>query len=242
MIVARDGDRLRLVTQPDHARLAAELLSLWRADGLPNHPRRGELLFAVREHDNGWREADAAPAADPRTGRPLSFLDLPFAPRSEIWERGTRRYLAERPYAALLVTWHALEIHADRHGRPEWRLLLERLEERRRELLEATGAGEEEVAGDYHWLDLADFLSLVACNGWTEPFERRGMRGRYAEGHLLLEPFPLAGATTLPVDARWIPDRPYRGDADLGGELAAAKWRKLGVKIAPAGAPGAVIA
>ncbi len=242
MIVAPDCDRLRLVTQPDHARLAAELLSLWRADGLPAHPRRAELLFAVREHDNGWREADAAPAADPRTARPHSFLDLPFAPRGEIWERGTARFLTERPYAALLVTWHALEVHADRRSRPEWGPLLERLEERRRELLEATGADAAEVAEDYRWLDLADFLSLVACNGWTEPFERRGIRGRLAGASLLLEPFPLAGATTLRVDCRWIPDRPYRGDADLGGELAAAKWRKLGVKIAPADAPGAVIA
>ncbi len=242
MIVARDGALLRLVTQPDHARLAAELVSLWRGDGLPTHPRRGELLFAVREHDNGWREADAAPAVDPRTSRPHSFLDLPFGPRSEIWERGTARFLTERPYAALLVTWHALEIHADRRDRPEWGALLERLEERRRELLETTGADEAEAAEDYRWLDLADFLSLVACNAWSEPFERRGVRGRFADGRLSLDPFPLAGATTLQFDCRSIPDRPYQGDADLGGELAAAKWRKSSVKIVPAESGGDVIA
>lgn len=242
MIVVRDGALLRLVTQPDHARLAARLLSLWRTDGLPDHPRRGELLFATREHDNGWREADAAPTVDPRTSRPHSFLDLPFGPRSEIWERGTGRYLSERPYAALLMTWHALELHADRRERPEWEALLDRLEERRRELLEASGADEAEVAADYRWLDLADFLSLVACHGWTEPFERRGIRGRFADGRLSLDPFPLAGATTLEVDCRVVPDRPYRGDADLGGELAAAFWRKSSVKIVPAASAGAVIA
>ena len=41
-----------------------------RADGLPGHPRRGELLFAAREHDNGWTEVDAYPTVDPDTGRP----------------------------------------------------------------------------------------------------------------------------------------------------------------------------
>ena len=70
VIVVDKGDLLRVITQPDHARFAAELLSLWRADGLPEHPRREQLLFAVREHDNGWREADAAPWVDPATQKP----------------------------------------------------------------------------------------------------------------------------------------------------------------------------
>src|SRR5262249_53740757 len=68
------GRELRLVTQPDHAHLSGELLSLWRADGLPAHPRRAETLFAGREHDNGWREADAAPRWDAAAGRPRDFL------------------------------------------------------------------------------------------------------------------------------------------------------------------------
>jgi hypothetical protein len=47
-----------------------------------------------------------------------------------------------------------------------------------------------------------------------------------------LDPFPLAGATTFWVACRRIPARAYRGDADLGGELAAARWEERTVRIA----------
>src|SRR6187401_2294836 len=90
MIVASGSARHLVITQPDHARFSAELLSLWRA--LADHPRREELLFAVREHDNGWRETDAAPHWDAEQGRPHDFLSLPRTERIELWQRGTARF------------------------------------------------------------------------------------------------------------------------------------------------------
>ncbi|HEX2162583.1 MAG TPA: DUF3891 family protein, partial [Thermoanaerobaculia bacterium] len=76
MIVYDEGEAWRVVTQPDHARFAGELVALWRAHGVPEHPRRDDLLFAVREHDNGWREEDAAPSWNAAAGRPHDFLSL----------------------------------------------------------------------------------------------------------------------------------------------------------------------
>ena len=40
MIIRRQGDSLLFMTQPDHARLAADLLAHWTADGFASHPRR----------------------------------------------------------------------------------------------------------------------------------------------------------------------------------------------------------
>src|SRR5262245_63540953 len=54
MIIRADGASLLFITQPYHARLAADLLSHWK--GFADHPRRAALLLAAREHDNGWRE------------------------------------------------------------------------------------------------------------------------------------------------------------------------------------------
>ncbi|HWM92371.1 MAG TPA: DUF3891 family protein [Thermoanaerobaculia bacterium] len=234
MIVVDTGNLL-LITQPDHARFAAELLSLWRTDGLPDHPRRAELLFAVREHDNGWRETDAAPHWDAERGRPHDFLSLPRQERMEIWQRGTARFAGEHPYASLLVTRHALQLHRERQEE-EWQPFLDYLGELYQGLVEATGAGAEEVEADYRWLDLTDLISLAVCNRWPEPFERHGVRGRFqagADNTLHLDPFPLAGATAFRIPVRRIPGRAYRGDADLGGELAAARWEKLAVRVAP---------
>lgn len=236
MIVHDEGPGLRLITQTDHARFAGELLSLWRTDGVADHPRRDDLLFAAREHDNGWREADAAPSWDAEAGRPHDFLSVARAERNEIWARGTARFEAKRPYAALLITLHALTINRDpAPGDKATKALLAALAERKKRLLEATGATEAAALEDYRFIDLTDALSLAACNRWNDPVERHGVKARFdAEIHTLyLEPFPLAGATTFQLPARRIPNRRYQGDADLGGELAAARWQEVPVRVAP---------
>jgi hypothetical protein len=230
MIVAAGSSSHRLITQPDHARFSAELLSLWRA--LADHPRREELLFAVREHDNGWRETDAAPHWDAERGRPHDFISLPRGERIELWQRGTARFAGERPYASLLIVRHAIRLHQERSGE-EWLAFREYLDELYSGLTEATGAPEEQVEADYRWLDLTDLISLAVCNGWSEPFERYGFRGQFQDSTLQLDPFPLAGATAFRIPCRRIPVRAYRGDADLGGELAAARWEELPVRVAP---------
>lgn len=230
MIVAAEGYQYLMITQPDHARFSAELLSLWRP--LADHPRREELLFATREHDNGWRETDAAPHCDPERGRPHDFLSLPREERIELWQRGTARFAGEHPWSALLITRHAVRLHQERSGE-EWEGFREYLDELYRNLLEATGASQEQVDEDYTWLDLADLISLGVCNRWSEPFGRYGFRGHFRDGTLHLDPFPLAGATGFRIPCRRIPVRAYRGDADLGGELAAARWEELPVRVAP---------
>ncbi|MGH9363287.1 MAG: DUF3891 family protein, partial [Thermoanaerobaculia bacterium] len=152
----------------------------------------------------------------------------------EIWERGAARYAASRPYAALLVAHHALQLFAERRGDPAWQGLFELLDELHSELLAATAIPEEELAADYRFLDLADLASLAASNRWREPFHRHGVAGRFAAGRLALDPFPLAGATTFTIPCRRVPRRAYAGDADLGGALAAARWDRRSVKVVEA--------
>jgi hypothetical protein len=261
MIVAREAGAYRLVTQPDHARLAGEMLALWRGDGLPANPRRSELIFAGREHDNGWWEADAAPRCD-EAGRPVDFAAMPRQERIEIWERGTARFLEERlgrparPYAALLIVRHARELHRAARRDAGWRDFVRRLATLERRLRRELGAGGRALAADYRLLNLADTLALAACAGWTRTLALPGLDARLVgspgstgamdatdianaaaiadaggAATLLLSPLPLAGATTFRVPCRRIPLRPYRGDADLGGELAAARWQELRVRL-----------
>lgn len=250
MIVFDEGESYRLITQPDHARFAGELVSLWREHGLPDHPRRDDLLFAVREHDNGWREADAAPRWNAAAGRPHDFTSLPDDVWLEVWRRGTERFAAERPYAALLVALHGLALAAA-YGEPAAGAaagFAAELDERADELAEAAGVERAEAAADYPFLGFADVASLAVCNRWNDPFERPApaaagggvLRGRFEPGTetLYLDPFPLAGATRFEVPARRIPKRLYAGDADLGGELAAARWERVEVRVSPPRLPG----
>jgi len=239
MIVAQKGDQLIVTTQPDHAVFSAELLSLWRADGLPDHPRRETILFAAREHDNGWREPDAAPRVNPATGRPHTFQTIPPDLRSEIWLRGVVRFQETQPYASLLVAEHASQLLQDHRARPAWSSFFQTLDEARGALAEELAPGtsdtlaESEVSRDYRFLELADLLSLAVCSDWSSPFERSGIRFSFKEGTLSLDPFPLAGSTTFQVRYRTIPDRDYSGDADLGVELASARWQSRPIRVRP---------
>lgn len=241
MIVAPEdrpeSARLRMVTQSDHAWLAGEVLSLWRADGLPQSPRRPDLVFATREHDNGWRETDSAPLVDPDTGRPFDFTTLPDGPRIELWRRGIARHASTRPYPALLVCRHAQALHADRRGEPAWdEGLFEALDELVDELADMageTGADPETVAADYRLLALADRVSLAACSAAGAPFAFGGYRGHVEGSTVHLEPFPFAGATSFDLPCRTIPDRRYSDSVDLIGELASARWTTTRVRVAP---------
>jgi Protein of unknown function (DUF3891) len=237
MIVVPEGSSWLFVTQPDHAHFAGELLSLWRAGGLPAHPRREDLLFAAREHDNGWREADAAPRWDAGRGRPHDFLSLPSRDRIELWERGVCRFAAERPYAALLIARHARNLFQGRRGEEGWDAFLGFVADFERDLHEEAGVPEESVEADYRLIDLTDLISLAACNRWREPAERHGTRIEPRDGALGLDPFPLAGATTFRIPCRRVPARTFSGDADLGGELASARWQEMTVRVTEAVRP-----
>ena len=236
MIVVEENGGLLLITQPDHARFAAQLLALWRRDELRRHPRRDRLIAAVREHDNGWRETDAAPRIDPATGRPWDFRALPGELRRELWRRGVERFAEEDPYPALLIAEHSWQLHHDRRDDPAWAAYLDELAERRQDLLAACGLDAARLSADYRWLELADALSLAVCCRSAAEVVRGGLTARQRAGELEIEPFPLAGATTFEIPGRRIADRTYRGEAELARELGAARWTRTAVRCRPVAA------
>ena len=116
MIIRTDGSRLRLITQIDHARVAAQLARRW-GGGLfecPNPPE--PVRLAVTYHDEGWLEWDGAPRVHPTTGRPYDFLAMPVDEHLAIYERCIERTAAHHPYAGLLVSLHGSGLYRRRYG------------------------------------------------------------------------------------------------------------------------------
>jgi hypothetical protein len=232
MLVIDQGETLRLITQNDHARLARQVIALWRKGGLLEHPQRREILFAVGEHDNGWREADAVPLVDRSNGRPHDFRSYPDDDRIAIWCRGVDRHAATRPIAALLIAHHAEALHSDRRGRTLWKPFFDHLENLRSDLFDRCQRDPRSLDRDYEFLAFADSLSLGACGVWSErTLSWRGYTARFQPGGISIDPFPLAGPTTLSVPSRTLPNRRFAGEADLGEELAASRWEPLVVRI-----------
>lgn len=233
MIVTETGRGWRCITQPDHAHLSHDILALWRADGLPDHPRRRELLAAVLEHDNGWREADSAPRLDAERGCPHDFITHPQGDRLSLWRRGIERFAEERPYVAALILEHAIHLHRDRRGEPDWDDFLTECDTRRLELDSELDIDARSLAADYRWLHIADLLSLTACAGWADPFARRGVSGSFDGETLHLDPFPLAGATAFTIPCRYLQGGEYGSDAELATALAVCRWQSWSLRIAP---------
>jgi len=210
MIIRRTPASLLLITQPDHARQSAEIMRHWKADRFPESPGRSVILLAIAEHDNGWREVDAAPFVDDG-GRVLDFVSAPAAVRRGIWPRAVDR-LASTPYAAALVAQHALNVYGQYRANPEWRSFFSQMEAtRNQQLLAAAPATLQDLLRDYLFVRIGDLISLTFCAGWREPqSDEAGYTIRFDGSRVTIAPDPFGGAAVpIEIQARELPAAPF---------------------------------
>lgn len=212
MIIRSDGDLL-LIRQPDHARLAARIMTAWRADGLPASPRRPAILAAIGAHDDGWREPDASPIVDEATGGLLDFVHAPIAVRQGVWPRATD-LLDSTPYEAALVAEHSIQIFDRFHADAAWRAFFDEMRRRRDGFLARAGEALDTLTHDYLFLRAGDLVSLAFCNGWTDEQRIGRYRIRLHGTRIVVAPDPFEGADVpLSVTARRLPARRYTDDS-----------------------------
>jgi hypothetical protein len=242
MIVREDGDALWLITQPDHAVLAADLMQAWQADGLPERPTRTAALFATSRHDIGWTDFDESPTIEPASGRPVDFLTAPVAMKQAVWWRAVEVLPQQSTYAAALVSQHALTLFRRFRGEPQWMPFFDGLERERDRWfltdrrLDGSAGGEIDppcaaritFLQDYATLRTGDVLSLTFCNAWTSPQNAEGYTVVSSGEQLRVSPDPFGGMRVpFRVRARRIANRAYRDEAHLRATLRAAEDRVL---------------
>ena len=177
--------------------------------------RRASILHAIREHDNGWRELDARPSADPASGRVVDFIEAPAAVRQAVWPRGVSR-LSRDPWAAALVAQHALVIYERSRGDAQWTEFFEEMAAHRDRLLDACGGLLEALLEDYVFVRAGDLISLIVCNGWREPHTVGGWTVALEADRVMVSPDPFGGREVpFAVEARAVPDAFYASDAEL---------------------------
>ena len=106
MIRRKTDEGWVLFTQPDHAQLAGELAAHWGNDDFSRPEPRDDVLLAVAEHDNGWRELDETPRLNPENGLPYHFAEWPLTKHFDTWRRAEKRFLDQSPYASILISRH----------------------------------------------------------------------------------------------------------------------------------------
>jgi hypothetical protein len=116
MLVSRRDGCLLLVDQNEHGRLAGDIGARWGNDRFAPPARRESTLIAAAMHDEGWREADAAPLFNFEERRPLHFLEIDMAEHVPLYRRGVERVLERDHYAGLLVSMHWTGLYRGRWG------------------------------------------------------------------------------------------------------------------------------
>jgi hypothetical protein len=235
MIVRRSASSQLLITQPDHAALAATIMRAWRAGGLPDSTRRASILFAIAKHDDGWSEVDAAPIVDEGTGAVLDFVAAPAEIRRAVWPRGVER-LAAAPHAAALVAQHAVHVYRRYRDNPDWAAFFTDMESRRDRYRDRAGISADNLLHDYFFLRIGDLASLTFCNGWTDVQEDDSGSGytvRLDGARLTIAPDPFDGREVpLLVGGLEIPRRALRsGGKEWEAFTAAINVEIMGVAI-----------
>jgi hypothetical protein len=213
VIVRPIGERIQLITQPDHAHLARRIMEYCRP--LSTRPRRDSILHAIAEHDNGWAEEDAAPSVNVATGQIFDFVTAPSSVRQSVWPRGVAR-LAGDPWAAALVAQHAITVYDRFRSDSDWTSFFSGMEASRDAMLRVSTLPLGGLLEDYAFVRLADLISLTFCTGWTDEQRFAAWTVQRSDTHVVVRPDVFAGAVIpIEINAREVPNQPYSSDAEL---------------------------
>jgi len=194
---------------------------------LATRPRRDAILHAIREHDNGWAEDDAAPTLDSATGFVADFVHAPLRVRQTVWPRAVAR-LAADPWAAALVAHHAVTVYERFRAEPEWTSFFAEMEAARGTMLRASGKSLEDLLPDYVFVRLGDLISLTFCAGWTQEQRFSGWSVHLSGARVIVTPDAFGGRVIpIEITAREVRWQPTGSTEDLRCALDGAITRTL---------------
>jgi Protein of unknown function (DUF3891) len=258
MVLRHDEAGVLAVGQPAHAHLCGQFARRWGNERFGAVQPLDEVALGAEQHDLAWADWDLAPALNPGTGLPVSFLELDPGLAAELWRHGPPRLLAQSRWAALLATMHGRRLSELRdietlesHAAAAVRTLRDESRAREAELVASLRADPELVARNSDLLWAWDGLSLALLLDWA-PYTLRAVP---AEGRsradivvravperdgvvtLSLSPWPFADPRGVRVETegRRRVDT-YASEDALHAALAEAPWETVCFWLVPAAA------
>lgn len=237
MIRRKDNEGWILVSQHDHAVLAGEITALWGNDMFTRPGPFEEVVFAVSQHDSGWKEWDSHPKINPESGYPANFMEMESADQYRIWKGSYLGHAEEHPYASSLIALHFDRFNekslSKNPGNGKAKLLEREIDE-----FVSGNLGVEVSSGEagvlptdvrinLRFVQVGDIVSLTLCHGW-ESMEIKDVPVDY-EGNTALvkitspdgfnftmDPYPFeAPIVKCSVPAVRLPRKSFESDDDL---------------------------
>lgn len=116
MILQMQNDPLVVIRQTDHAYLAGFFARESGNEAFQRPEPFDSFCLAAAEHDNGWQDWELAPAVDPKTFIPYSFMTVPTEEHVMLYQQGIERVLKSDLYAGLLVAGHCMGLYDRAHA------------------------------------------------------------------------------------------------------------------------------
>jgi len=213
-----------LFGQHEHALIAGEFALHWGEGPEPLE----STLYAIVNHDLGWRELDQDVLWNEEKGRPYSFVDYPLDLKLPAQRSGIDAVEDHDPYAGCLCSMHYARFLLDSE-RPEEVQFREAEMERQGSLRERMSDSElGNLERNFRFLRLCDGLSLFLClnepGGEDSPppypggFEFDGTRFEpvWEDGRTLrLDPNPFSEAFGIEIPYRTIGREQRPSGSDL---------------------------
>jgi Protein of unknown function (DUF3891) len=159
MIVQERQDRYVLIKQYDHSLLSGEFARRWAESPRPFEP----TLYAIANHDIGWKGLDATVRWNETTGKPYSFTSYPVGPKLRAYKEGLDLLERQSPYAACLCSMHFESFVRGSEDEAEARFREGEIR-RQQKLMGVMSVEElENIEHNFRLLQLCDDLSLFVC-------------------------------------------------------------------------------
>lgn len=244
MLRRKTEDGWLLFNQDDHAKLAARIMGFWGGNFFfPENP--DNTLFALAEHDCGWKERDANPALNAR-GEPMDFTEVPPDIQTGIWRRSFTAHLRTHPVASALIALHFKRFNTRTMAKTPNRWSESLDIEIEQFVFRALGAGgaTPEILRELEIVRAGDALSLALCCAWerfeiTAPLKDGGAETvtvtMESDGVFSLKPWPfaLSGALDFEIRCRAAAGREFETAGWLIKEIGSRPPRKAAFSLCP---------
>jgi hypothetical protein len=111
VVLRRDASGVLAVGQASHAWLCGQLARAWGNERFGAVRPLAEVALGAEQHDVGMGRWDLAPARNPGTGLPQSFMEMGAGANAGLWLNGPRRLVSQSRYAALLAIMHGRRLY-----------------------------------------------------------------------------------------------------------------------------------
>lgn len=165
-----------LITQHDHAVLSGQIMLHWGNDKFVKPEPYDEVLFAIKEHDSGWKDWDSSPKINTENGFPANFTEMSPHDQAVIWSKCYRSNSSDHPYASALTALHFSKFNSSNLKKDPENEQLKLLQLDMRGFISevlgfnisngSTNRIPDDIRVNLKMLQIGDILSLTLCHGW----------------------------------------------------------------------------